>query len=226
MPRLLVLRPEPGASHTAERAAAAGFAVTVTPLFRAAPIAWSPPDPTQYDAVMLTSANAARHAGPALSRYRALRLYAVGNATASAARAAGFADVVAGESDAAALLARIAEDGVARVLHLAGREHRAATRAGIQIERRLVYGMDAVAELPPAAIAALDSGAVALLHSPRAAALFRRLLIDAGGDVAATRIVAISPAALAAAGAAWHATIFAAEPTDDALLAGAARLCD
>jgi uroporphyrinogen-III synthase len=65
-------------------------------------------------------------------------------------------------------------------------------------------------------------GAVAVIHSPRAA---RRLfdLVPARKSIA---VAAISPAAAAAAGEGWAAVESAAEPTDDALLALAARLCD
>ena len=60
---VLVLRPEPGAGETAARARALGLEPIVAPLFAVRPIAWAAPDPAAYDAVMLTSANAARHGG-------------------------------------------------------------------------------------------------------------------------------------------------------------------
>ena len=224
--RLLVLRPEPGASETLARAAALDWDVAKAPLFTAAPCDWVVPDPGAFDAVMITSANAARLGGDGLRHLVGLPLYAVGAASAQAARQAGFADVRAGDRDAAALLCRAAEDGVARLLHLAGREHRDAAHDAIRIERRIVYGVDAVEVLPPEARAALKGDAVALLHSPRAAALFGTLIDRAGLGRPDVRIAAISPAALDAAGPGWSAAIAAAEPTDQALLAAAARLCE
>lgn len=221
-PPLLLLRPEPGASATAERAARAGWEVVKAPLFTVAACAWDAPDPSGFDALILTSANAARHAGPALAAYWRLPVYAVGAATAAAACEAGFPDVRAGDKDAAALLALAAEGGARRLLHLAGRDRRAAGHPGLLIERRIVYAANPVAKLPSSAGEALPRGPIALLHSPRAAACFAALVEDRRG----LAVAAISPATLAAAGGGWKAAVAADAPTDDALLAAAARLCE
>jgi len=220
---LLVLRPEPGAAATFARALAAGLNPIAAPIFTLTPIAWSPPDPATHDALMLTSANAVRHAGPALDRYRALPVYAVGAATAAASIEVGFADIRTGDSDAAALIASMVHDGVMRPLHLAGREHRALADAPIPIERRIVYAADPVAVLPAAARAALALGAVALIHSPRAGEIFGTLLREAGIDPATIAIAAISEAAAVGH---WRETAIAETPDDSALLAAAARLCE
>ena len=90
----------------------------------------------------------------------------------------------------------------------------------IAIDRRIVYAAEAVENLPEAARAALPD-AVALLHSPRAARLFARLV-----DPTGIAIAAISPAALAAAGAGWRIAEAAERPTDASLLAVAAKLCN
>lgn len=225
-PSVLILRPRPGCIATTARAAALGWHSISTPLFTVAAIDWSPPPPSDYDAVMMTSANAARRAGPALAGYRRLPLYAVGRATEEAARQAGFAEIRSGDGDSEALIARAAADGIARMLHLAGREHRAVLRSGIVIDRRIVYSADAVGELADEARAALAEGAIALLHSPRAAALFAALLDEAGLSRSGVRIAALSPSALDAAGIGWAASLSAAKPTDEALLAAAARLCE
>lgn len=223
---LLILRPEPGAAATAARAEAAGFAVMTTPLFVVRPRDWTPPDPAMLDAVLLTSANAVRHAGPALAAFTGLPAFAVGAATAEAARAAGFRLVHVGEANADSLAGQAVTAGIGRALHLAGREHRPLTRDGLLVETRIVYAAAAARALSPDAVAALRGGAVALLHSPRAAALFRALVEAAGLAPDRLAVAAISPAALAAAGEGWHAVASAAAPTDDALLAAAARLCD
>jgi uroporphyrinogen-III synthase len=214
-PKLLILRPEPGNSATAARAERLGWETVRAPIFTVAAIEWAAPEPSRFDAVMMTSANAARLGGAALGRFTGLPLYAVGRATAEAARAAGFEDIRVGAQDAEALVALAEADGVKSMLHLAGREHRAL--ANPIIERRIVYGADLVERLPTA------GGTIALLHSPRAAALFATLVGDARADI---RIAAISPAALAAAGEGWRGAIAAPTPDDDALLAAAARLCE
>ena len=223
MKPLLVLRPEPGAAATLARATAAGFQAIAAPIFAIVPVAWDAPDMAAHDALMLTSANAVRHAGPTLARYRALPVYAVGEATAAAAIAAGFADVRAGSADIADLIALLARDGIARPLHLAGRDHRAPAEAPFAIARRIVYAADPVTDLPAAARAALERGAIALLHSPRAATTFAALLMRDGIEPASVPVGAISAAA---ATGRWKAVAIAAAPNDTALLAAVARLCE
>ena len=66
MRKLLLLRPEPGLSASAERARALGLEVIACPLFAIEPVEWEAPDPADYDALLLTSANAVRHGGHGL----------------------------------------------------------------------------------------------------------------------------------------------------------------
>lgn len=223
MTPLLVLRPEPGAAATVARAIAAGWHVIASPLFTIAAEPWEAPDAAAHDALMLTSAQAVRHAGAALDRYRGLPVYAVGEATGIAAMEAGFADVRMGDADAALLVTMMVRDGVQHPLHLAGREHRILDAAPIPIARRIVYAADPVTELPAAARAAIRDKAVALIHSQRANAVFADLLGKAGIDPAEVRIAAISGAA---ATGTWGAVKIAETPSDAALLAAAARLCE
>ncbi len=224
MTRLLVLRPELGAAATVERARALGLEACAAPLFTIAPLAWDAPDPRAHDALMLTSAQALRHAGDALGLYRALPAYAVGEASAAAARAAGFGAVHAGPSDADALLADMARAGITRPLHLAGREHIAAAHPALTITRRIVYAAEPVAALPLTARDALAAGAVALLHSPRAAAVFARLADQAGLAREPLAIACLSPAVAAAAGGGWRTVAIADRPREPALLAAAAAI--
>lgn len=213
--RLLVLRPEPGATATARRARELGLGVIVAPLFAVRPRAWTMP-PGPVDAVMLTSANAARALSTVPDGLTGLPAYAVGAKTAAAARAAGFAEVRTGENGVADLAHQAAEDGIATMLHLAGEDRTAFDAGPLRIITRIVYAAEAI-EPPPS----LPRGdVVALLHSARAARRFATLVRPA--DVA---IAAISPAVAAAAGEGWARVAIAARPQDDALLAVAARLC-
>lgn len=228
---LLVCRPQPGASATAEAARALGLDPVVAPLFDVQAVAWDPPAPGRFDALMMTSANAARHAGPALARYAALPAFAVGGATAAAMRGAGLT-AVTGEGDADALIAAIGQRGHRRVLHLCGEDYRTAAHADLQVHAVPVYRAVAVASLSGSAIAAVGRGAVVLLHSPRAAALFAGLAKEVGLDVSGTSIVAISRAAADAVGlpytarTGWLSVDAAPVPTDDAMLAIARKLCE
>lgn len=198
----------------------------VAPLFAVRPLAWQAPDPAGFDALMLTSANAPRHAGAELAGLTALPCYCVGEATAEAARAAGFHDRRIGPSDGDTLLEIAAADGVRRLLHLSGRDHVGLEHPDIRITRIPVYAADPRDHLPVAAVRALEAGALALLHSPRAARIFAGLVDAAGLGRARIRIAAISRAAEMAAGAGWASSAAAAVPRDEALLELAAKLCN
>jgi len=219
--QILILRPQPGADASADRARARGLEPIVAPLFTVAALPWTPPEGS-FDAVMLTSANAARLAGGGMTPFFRLPCYAVGAATADAARADGFTNVRTGSGDGAALLAAMRADGVAAALHLCGADRTDLPDAAIEITHVAVYAASPVDRLPAVAEAALDAGALALLHSPRAASLFGEL---ADGLRARIRIAAISAAAAEAAGPGWATVAIAGRPRDEALLELAAKLC-
>src|SRR3546814_14747857 len=99
-PPLIVTRPEPGNTATTRRARAMGFEVHAMPLFAARPVDWRAPAAQDFDALLLTSAFAAREAGPEIARLATLPVYAVGDATARAAEAAGLTVAMTGTADA------------------------------------------------------------------------------------------------------------------------------
>lgn len=210
----LVLRPEPGTGATASRLRAAGLETRLLPLFERRAIPWSPPAADSFDSLLLTSAAAARLAGPNLARLVHLPVVTVGEATATAARAAGLTVAFVGHADAAAA---VEQARAGRLLHLAGRERVALPG----VAAVTVYASE---ELPltPAQVEAAAHGAVALLHSARAARRFATLV---GAPArAGTRIAALSAAVRDAAGPGWAAAGAAPRPTDEALVALAARL--
>ena len=189
------------------------------------PLAWDPPAPGGIDAVLLTSANAVRHGGDGLRSFTGLPCYCVGPATAGAARAAGFGDVRVGTRDGEAAVAMMVADGLASALHLSGRDHVGLADPALRLERRLVYAAEPVRVLPDEAAKALGRGALVLLHSPRAAAVFARLIDEAGIERGDISLAAISANAAEAAGEGWRAKHVAGEPRDEALLELAAKLC-
>ena len=219
MRRLLVLRPQPGASETLERARHFGLDAFAVPLFEIEPIAWEPPDASAFDALLLTSANAVRCAGERLSQLRALPVHAVGAATSEAARNAGLDVASSGDTGVDRLLEAIEPD--ARLLHLCGEQRIAPLDARQRITAVPVYRAREIAE--PDLSAA--EGSVALIHSPRAGLRFGELVERRSLDRSTIIIAAISPAALDAAGTGWSRAQAADRPEDDALLALAATLC-
>ena len=216
MRRLLVLRPEPGASTTVARARERGFEAIAIPLFNVAPLDWHAPDAGEFDGLLLTSANAVRQGGELLSKFRGLPVYAVGEATADAAREAGFDIAATGDAGIDRLLDSIERE--LNLLHLCGDDKRQAAEARQRIVAIPVYRSSPIAQ--PDLSAA--HGAVALIHSPRASRRFAELVQDRRSIA----IAAISSEAAEAAGARWEAVEAAEAPTDDALLALAARLCN
>lgn len=216
-----VIRPEPGNTATADRATALGFDVIRLPLFAVRRVAWLAPDPADHDALLLTSASAVRHAGPQLERLRELPVLAVGAATATAARLAGFDVTLQGTQDASRLLRQAERQGFARALHLAGRE-RTVSRGGAVSAIITVYASDPVT-VSPDALSNL-SGSVVLVHSARAGARLAELIDHAGR--AAISIAAISSAAAAATGDGWHALAIACSPDDDAVLEAARTMAN
>ncbi len=219
---VLILRPQPGGDETAARARLMGLAPIVAPLFGVGPLAWDPPAANDFDAVMLTSANAARHGGAGLASFLALPCYATGEATAAVARETGFMDVRAGPSDGAALVDMMAADGVTSAFHPCGRDRRDLKHAPFRLADLPVYAAEPVSGLPPEAEAALGNGALTLIHSPRAGVLLDRLYDGPRGLLA---LVAISAEAAAGAGEGWQSVAIAPRPRDEALLELAAKLC-
>ena len=134
--RVLVTRPEPGASATATALRAAGFDPVIASLSE---ITTLPVDGDTHignvDAVAVTSANALRHAPQRLlASLAGLPLFAVGEATSAAATAAGFRDVVTGPGDAEGL-AGLVRDRMpvgSTVLYLCGKVRRPDFEQGLK----------------------------------------------------------------------------------------------
>jgi uroporphyrinogen-III synthase len=220
---LIVIRPQPGADATAAAARDLGLDAKACPLFEIVAVAWEAPDPAEIDALLIGSANAVRHAGPALARYRDKPVHAVGQATAAAARAAGLTIAAVGTGGLGGVLAGVTD--CSRLLRLAGREHVELTvPAGIFLTQRIVYASDP-RPVPPELAALLRTPAVVLLHSAAAARHFAAECERLALSRAAIRLATIGPRVTAASGAGWAQIATAPRPSDAALLAQARHLC-
>ena len=102
---VLVTRPHPDDEATAGALRARGFEVLQAPMLRFEPVPFHDDADARYGAIIVTSANALRAIAPHLADSRLLKLplFAVGEHTASAARDAGFGQVLTAKGDAAAL---------------------------------------------------------------------------------------------------------------------------
>ena len=223
MTRVLITRPQPGAAETADRLRALGHEPVVAPLFEVRAKEWSPPA-AMPEAVMLTSAAAAREGGPAMAPYLGLPCFCVGARTAAAAQDAGFTDIRAPEvHDGGELLAAIAAAGIGDILHLSGIEIATyAPPAGLKVERRVVYGAH-FHSWSEAERTAAQAAEVALIYSPRGG---EALAAAFGAHRKGVRLSAISRNAATAAGDGWAARAVAASPDEDALFAAAGLLCE
>jgi uroporphyrinogen-III synthase len=224
--QVLVTRPPPEAARTAARLIELGHQVMLAPLLATAPLDWVLPA-TMPGAVAFTSAAAVRLAGPQLASLRHLPVFAVGAATAAAARVAGLKDLPpsAAAGTAAALLEQVKASGIGRVLYLAGRD-RTVHELPPGIELREVYAVLLADTLPQRTLDAFAARAIdlTLLYSARTAAHFAALIDAARLDRGKLHIAALSRQVLAAAGPGWASRITAVEPTETALMIAAGLL--
>lgn len=218
---LVIVRPEPGASATASAAEQLGLTALVMPLFTIEPVKWRAPDAAGFDGLLLTSANALRHGGAELGRLQSLPAHCVGEATAAAARDAGFSIATIGNRGVEALLDPLPAG--LRLLHLCGADRIEPASPRHSIHAVPVYR---AADLPALkSLKHLDSPVIAV-HSPRSGSRLSQVAGEARLRRDQVAIVAISAEAAAAAGDGWESVRAAAEPSDPALLALAASLCN
>jgi uroporphyrinogen-III synthase len=225
---VLITRPRPKALELARRLEAQGDTALIEPLLAIERIPGAAPDLAGVQAILLTSANAV----PALSAAaRRLPLFAVGAATAAAARQAGCVTVVSAEgagADLARLVARRCRPDAGALLHLAGetvRPEPAAllAAAGFALRRHAVYRAAAARALSAGTVAALRQQAIdaVLLFSPRAARTFTLLVGEHGlrASLGATAAICLSAAvAEACRELTWQAVYTACRPELPALL--------
>lgn len=217
-PNVLILRARPAADITAERVRAAGFLPLVHPLFELRATAWSSPAETAT-ALLITSANAVRLAGPLPETLAFLPVFAVGPATAAAARACGQTVAFTGTTDGAEAVRALSEAGHRTVAHLRGKTARPLPPL-VRILPVITYIADPSSEPLPQ----LPTGTIALLHSPRTAAVFADRLATSSRVRTDLSIVAISDATADTAGPGWRRVEVAKRPTDGAMVEAAARL--
>jgi uroporphyrinogen-III synthase len=187
--RVAITRAQPDAERTAARVRAYGAEPVLAPLLTIIPRGFDT-DCAGVQALMFTSANGVR-AFAAASHERAVAALTVGEATAEAARGAGFSDVRSAQGDSSALAAlalATLDPGGGRIVHVSGADIAGdlvapLARAGFEAERRIAYSAEAAGELPCVFDDRLD---MVLFHSARAGDIFARL-----GAPGAARLTAV-----------------------------------
>jgi len=233
--RVLITRPVAEAQALARRLEALGHDLAIEPLLMIEPLPVAL-DLDGVQAIALTSA----HAAPALGAARHLPVFAVGAASAAAARAAGCLRVESAGGDAeslARLIVASCRPQRGSILHPSGAEVRpglaeALSVAGFRVLRREVYRAWPAQVLSAGTVAALREGIDAvLLLSPRTARIFAELAQRHGVErcLGATDALCLSAAvADACRTLAWRCVRIAARPDQDALvdlLEAAERRC-
>lgn len=228
--RLLITRPKDDADALAAALGRRGIDTVIEPLIEIVDADAPAPDLAQVQALLVTSANGARafarrHAG------RAMKVLAVGDASAAAARDLGFASVESAEGDVQALAALVRArldpaDGA--LLHVAAGDVAGDLagelgRAGFDYRRAVLYRARAAERFSEGTRRALETDALdgVVLFSPRTAKLFVELARAAGvaercrGLVAYCLSRAVADAAKALP---WRDVVVARRPNQDSLV--------
>lgn len=221
--RVLALRPEPGLAATLEKARAQNLAITGLALSAIRPVAWDCPDPAGIDGLLIGSANAILHGGENLARLTGKPVYAVGEATAAAARAAGFTVAMMGSGGLQGVLDAI--PGPCHLLRIAGEEHVPLTApGGVRFTEVIAY-RSVTLPLDPAAPLLAGGEALVLLHSAATAAHFAAECDRLGLARSGISLAALGPRIAAAAGQGWAGIHTADRPDEAALLQLVFDLC-
>ncbi len=221
--KVVVIRAEPGLSATLARCDAMGLPSMGEPMFAVEPVTWEMPDPARFDGVVLGSANAIRHGGEQLDAVKGLPAYCVGEATAEAARNAGFGIAQIGVGGLQNLLDELAGQSLA-LLRLAGEKHVPLDLPDrLKIEQRIVYRSRAL-PMPARIAETLAGGAIVLLHSAEAARHFAEECERLALDRSAVDSALIGPRLERAVGIGWRSVGWPDTPDDAALVAFADTL--
>ena len=186
--RLLVTRPEPDATREAKTLTAMGHEPVLAPLLKIEFLDDVPLNLNGAQAIVITSRNALRALGAHPERDKAteLPLFAVGEATAWAARQLGFSEVTIGPGTGAGLPPIICTEvhpDHGPLIHIGAEKvafdlKGALEEDGFDLRRVVLYRSHAVEELSDEIVDELKRGDIdgVLLLSPRTARAFARLV--------------------------------------------------
>jgi uroporphyrinogen-III synthase len=224
-PRIVwVTRAQPGGDATAARLRELGLEAVVAPLLEVRRIDDSPIDLTGVSAIAFTSANAVA-AFAERSPERATRVFAVGDATAAAARTQRFTNVLSARGDVQALAAALAtrkRELPGLILYPAAAEPAqdlagALEAVGLKVRQLTLYETVAL-EASETLIARLPQIDAVLVHSAKAARVLAAFL----KAHPAPRLAAfcLSRQIARALGRAGLAAVMSAEAPNEAALLG------
>src|SRR5882724_2482864 len=226
----LITRPEEDAATLAEALRQRGVGVAIEPLLSIRTLPGVAIDLDGVQALLFTSSNGVR-AFAELSQRRDLPCFTVGDATAAAARSAGFARVESAGGDVRDLARLVSEKlqpagGLlfhAAASAVAGDLAAAVEGAGFGLRRAVLYEAKPAEQLADETLRRLADGAIdwVLFFSPRTAQTFVKLIEAApvaerlrlAGGIAKTEALCLSPAvADAVQTLAWRSVLSALRP--------------
>jgi uroporphyrinogen-III synthase len=226
---VLITRPEPGASQTADRVRQLGFDPVIASVLEVDRKGRLSAAPVNWVASILTSQNAILSVPLA---HRTKPAFTVGQATATLASSAGFQNIISGDADATALVPLIAEHvspAEGSLFFPTGRFRGKALadalrERGYRVIRRVAYQAVPVRALPQAALTRLRHRQldVAMFFSTETASHFVRLVRQTGLEESVEDVEAVSiseGAAVALRHLKWRAVTVAPKPNQEAMLA-------
>ena len=229
--RALITRPRENAGAIARALSERDIEPIQEPLLEIRATEHGPIELDGVQAILLTSAFGARELAASTDR-RDLPVFAVGDATAQAARDAGFGRVESARGDAEALALLVTDrlkpsDGA--LLHAGGRTVAGDLvgqlgEAGYEVRRVELYSALPAPALSIEAVEALNAGELdlVLFFSPRTAGTFVRLVQEAGiaeRCAGATALCLSAQVAEAARAVGWRRVEIADRPEQPAMIA-------
>jgi uroporphyrinogen-III synthase len=232
---VLVTRPREDAQLLTADLERRGVDILLEPLFDIVPIDGTAPDLGDIAGLLFTSANGVR-AFAQISKQRKFKVFAVGDATAAAARSAGFSDVDSAGGSVEDLMTLVKDSWTpasGALFHAAGRTvsgELAETLGafGYEVHRMALYEAKAADALSVRLCEVLRAAKLgyALFFSPRTADTFVSLVTSACLRDACKNVEAICLSTAVAdmfSGLNWRYVTVAAEPNQEALLAALDR---
>jgi uroporphyrinogen-III synthase len=226
--RILITRPEEKAEQTASDLIAMGHEVMIAPALTVKAMDFDVPDMAGHDGILFTSGNAVAIFSEALGGAHAAHdvpVFCVGDASAEAARGAGFKDVKSACGDVHDLARMVEQDGRAggRYLHVRGKHvsqplHVMLGAKGFAVDLLQVYETAFADEFSTDVMNAIKGGNIdaVMFYSARSAQGFMQVMEAAGlfDSLRSIKALLISRAVLGCVQPEYWNNTYIAETTD------------